>query len=315
MSHDTGLSKSNSKKASSQLCLASCHVDGESSYKLVHKKSSLKLLDEEHDIGLKNFNFPKIVVLVEVIVVCSITAISSRQAENSRKFIGRMLLDPELFQRTMQFAQGRESTQKFISFLTSYGMVAANTRPLFVDPENTGYWFSTYRQYCGLNTTHGQLGGAFSEDGQDWATYANLNSNGSPPWGGGGVGGTGVSQARYPSAVGTEDIPIAMWTEYSGITTNGSLYGGIPYYTYDEFGWDGGSFAYPLDTDLLWNQDAKDLWVGSVSISYDDDLGMPVINAVFKLHSPYFWIILAKPSTCPSQTLIQRGVLMVRKKF
>jgi len=55
-----------------------------------------------------------------------ITAISSRQAENSRKFIGRMLLDPELFQRTMQFAQGRESTQKFISFLTSYSMVAAN---------------------------------------------------------------------------------------------------------------------------------------------------------------------------------------------
>ena len=55
-----------------------------------------------------------------------ITAISSRQAENSRKFIGRMLLDPELFQRTMQFAQGRESTQKFISFLTSYNMVAAN---------------------------------------------------------------------------------------------------------------------------------------------------------------------------------------------
>jgi len=52
-----------------------------------------------------------------------ITAISSRQAENSRKFIGRMLLDPELFQRTMQFAQGRESTQKFISFLTSYNAI------------------------------------------------------------------------------------------------------------------------------------------------------------------------------------------------
>ena len=58
VSHDIGLSNSNSKKASAQLCWASCHVDGESSYKLVHKKSSLKLLDEEQDIGLKNFNFP-----------------------------------------------------------------------------------------------------------------------------------------------------------------------------------------------------------------------------------------------------------------
>ena len=169
------------------------------------------------------------------------------------------------------------------SSTNGYGMVAANTRPLFVDPENTGNWFSTYRQYCGTNTTHGQLGGAFSEDGEDWTTYANLNSNGTPPWGGGGVGGTGVGQARYPSAVGTEDIPIAMWNEYTGDTSTGSLYGGRPYYAYDEFGWDGGSFAYPVDTDPLFagNVDGKDLWVGSVSISYDDDMGMPVINAVY----------------------------------
>ena len=54
------------------------------------------------------------------------TAITNRQAENSRKFIGRMLLDPELFKRSMAFAQGRENTQKFISFLTSYNMVAVN---------------------------------------------------------------------------------------------------------------------------------------------------------------------------------------------
>ena len=167
------------------------------------------------------------------------------------------------------------------SSTNGYGLVAANTRPLFVDPENTGNWFATYRQYCGENTTHGQLGGAFSEDGEDWTTYPNLNSNGNPPWGGGGIGGAGVGQARYPSAVGTEDIPLAMWTEYSADTSTGSLYGGRPYYAFDEFGWDGGSFAYPVDTDLLWETDSKDLWVGSVSISFDDDLEMPVINAVY----------------------------------
>jgi hypothetical protein len=167
------------------------------------------------------------------------------------------------------------------SSTNGYGMVSSNTRPLFVDPENTEYWFSTYRQFCGLNTTHGQLGGAFSEDGEDWTTYTNLNSNGNPPWGGGGVGGTGVGQARYPSAVGTEDMPIAVWNEYTAITTSGSLYGGRPYFAYDEFGWDGGSFAYPIEGDLLWNTDAKDLWVGSTSVSYDSDMGMPVINTVY----------------------------------
>ena len=55
-----------------------------------------------------------------------ITAISTRQAETSRKLIGRMLLDPELFEQVMRMAQGRESTQKMIRILTSYGMVAAN---------------------------------------------------------------------------------------------------------------------------------------------------------------------------------------------
>ena len=54
-----------------------------------------------------------------------VTAISTRQADNSRKFIGEMLLDPALFERTMDFAKGIESTQKFISFLTAYNMVAA----------------------------------------------------------------------------------------------------------------------------------------------------------------------------------------------
>jgi len=167
------------------------------------------------------------------------------------------------------------------SSTNGYGMVASNTRPLFVDPENTEYWFSSYRQFCGTNTTHGQLGGAFSEDGEDWTTYTNLNSNGNPPWGGGGVGGAGVGQARYPSAIGTEEMPIAVWNEYTGITTFGSLYGGRPYFAYDEFGWDGGSFAYPIEGDLLWSTDAKDLWVGSTSVSYDSDLQMPVVNTVY----------------------------------
>jgi hypothetical protein len=45
--------------------------------------------------------------------------------------------------------------------------------------------------------------------------------------------------------------------------------------------WDGGSFTYPTDLDLLWSTDTKDLWVGSVSVSYDSESGMNVINAVY----------------------------------
>ena len=69
-----------------------------------------------------------------------------------------------------------------------YGMVSACTHPLFVDLDNET-WFCSYRQFAGEATTHGQLGGAYSEDGQDWTVYTNLNYNGNPPWGGG--GGTG----------------------------------------------------------------------------------------------------------------------------
>ena len=94
-----------------------------------------------------------------------------------------------------------------------YGMVAANTRPLFVDIDNET-WFTCYRQYAGEQTTHGQIGGAYSEDGVDWSIYTNLNYNGSPPWGGGtgaGQGGLETAEGRYPSALGTDDQPLAMW--------------------------------------------------------------------------------------------------------
>ena len=168
------------------------------------------------------------------------------------------------------------------SSTNGYGMVSANTRPLFVDV-NEGNWFACYRQYAGLATTHGQIGTAFSEGGEDWDTYTNINQNGNPPLGGGGFGGVGVAQGRYPSALGTEDQPLAIQNEYTGDTSTGSEYGGRPYYSYDEFGWYGGSFSYPLDIDVLFqgNTDGKDLWVGSAAISYDDNSEMYVVNTVY----------------------------------
>jgi len=166
------------------------------------------------------------------------------------------------------------------SSTNGFGMVSSVTRPLVVTEDEN--WFVSYRQYCGTNTTHGQLGGAFSEDGEDWTVYNNLNSNGNPPWGGGGVGGSGVGQARYPSVVGNEDYPFAIWNEYTGITTFGSAYGGRPYFTYDQFEWDGGGFAYPYELDILWETDAKDLWVGSPAMTFDEDADTYVAVAAYQ---------------------------------
>ena len=76
---------------------------------------------------------------------------------------------------------------------------------------------------------------------------------------------------------------MAIWNEYTGDVTTGSLYGGRPYYSYDSFGWDGGSFSYPADIDLLFdgNTDGKDLWVGSAAMSYDAGAAMNVVNVVY----------------------------------
>ena len=155
-----------------------------------------------------------------------------------------------------------------------YGMVSSVTRP--IDSSN-GYLSIAYRQYCGVGTTHGQLGGAVSTDGEEWEAFFNLNANGNPPWGGGagvGNGGDGTAQARYPSALATEDYPYAVWNEYTASTTggeNGSQYGGRLYYTYDEFFWEGGSYSYPADLDFLWASEEKDLWTASPDMFQDAD--------------------------------------------
>ena len=160
-----------------------------------------------------------------------------------------------------------------------YGMVVSSTRPI----DNDGDWWTVvFRQYAGEGTTHGQLGSAATEEidaVDDWSVFTNVNSNGNPEWGGGGICEDGTcAQARYPSAVATEDYPYAIWNEY---TAQNSTYGGRPYYTYDEFGWDGDSYAYPINIDLNWWDEPKDQWVGSAQYSWSDDMGMGVLNVAY----------------------------------
>ena len=134
-------------------------------------------------------------------------------------------------------------------------MVVSSTRPI----DNDGDWWTVvYRQYAGEGTTHGQLGSAATEDmlaADDWNVFTNVNSNGDPEWGGGVCEDGTCAQARYPSAIATEDYPYAIWNEYTALN---STYGGKPYYSYDEFGWDGDSYAYPINIDLDWLNEAKD---------------------------------------------------------
>jgi len=131
-----------------------------------------------------------------------------------------------------------------------YGMVSGTTRPLYVGDDG---WFMAYRQYWQVGTSHGRLGAAYSDDGSSWTPYANINGL--------------MNDARYPSAVGNSDYPYAVWNEYTNASgADGPGYGGKGYYTFDEFGWDGGSLANPFQLDLAWHNE-KDQWVGSVAYS------------------------------------------------
>ena len=85
-----------------------------------------------------------------------------------------------------------------------YGLYAPQTRPIDHYDDN---WFISYRQYAGEGTTHGQLGAAYTDGifDHNWTIYTNINANGNPEWGGGGVCEDGTcAQARYPSAVASE---------------------------------------------------------------------------------------------------------------
>jgi hypothetical protein len=120
-----------------------------------------------------------------------------------------------------------------------------------------------------------------------WDVQYNVNYNGNPPWGGGGVGGCGCAQARYPSSLASEEYPYAIYNEYTGgpptcptWPADCSDYGGRPYFSYDEFGWGGESWLYPVDLDPLYDCD-KDLWQGSVGYGYDGVTGDHHVSVVY----------------------------------
>ena len=177
------------------------------------------------------------------------------------------------------------------SSANGYGLVSSVTRP--IDSNDDGQMVMSYRQYCGAGTTHGQLGGAVTEDGEEWDAYFNLNANGNPPWGGGAGVGNGsetTAQCRYPSVMASEDYPYVLWNEYTGL---GNGYGGQLYWSYGDLGWPtgaNGSFTYPELVDLLWDE-TKDLWTGSpdMFLDGDDQWGLAVSAADWTRSNNYYF--------------------------
>ena len=151
------------------------------------------------------------------------------------------------------------------SSANGYGMVSSVTRPINVN--FNGKWLLVYRQFAGVGATHGQIGAAYSINGEDWQVQYNIN----PPWGG--THGPG----SYPSAVATSDYPYAFWIN-NGNQWLGS--GGRPSYSYDEFGWDGQSWLLPMDVDPFFSAD-KDMKIGSVAHGFDATSGNYQISAVY----------------------------------
>ena len=62
------------------------------------------------------------------------------------------------------------------SSMNGYGLIVSSTKPLDV---NDNGWLMVYRQFVTYpDGFSGQLGAAFSSNGENWSTYTNLNVGG-----------------------------------------------------------------------------------------------------------------------------------------
>ena len=151
-----------------------------------------------------------------------------------------------------------------------YGAYYNKTNPLAYGLDE-GY-VAAYRKWVSAYSTHGMIGAAQSEEGEDWDKTDPVNLNY--------PGGTfstpalpttgGEPQGRYPSAGFVEgSYPHAFWNEYTvAADFGGGQYGGVPMNTYNEFGMDGlywkdppyhsntGCMTIPCDPADLWNGNA-----------------------------------------------------------
>lgn len=211
------------------------------------------------------------------------------QAVNAKKAHRFIVDEPEVSQiddsNSQPIAVHNSRDFSFSSVLidsskNGYGMYSNTTNPLVWVP-GTGF-LAVYRQWAGIDGTSGQLGAAQSSDGVTWEVGVALNSlypGGAEPDDG------GTPKARYPSAVGSAgSYPTPVWNEYTG-GSGGGTNNGRAMYTYDEFGWLGGSYVspvYDLNTGCATLPcDPPDLWVGQAQMVDNQFTGSPTFLAIY----------------------------------
>jgi hypothetical protein len=168
-----------------------------------------------------------------------------------------------------------------------YGAYTKTTNPLAYGVDE-GY-FVVYRQWITEEATHGIIGAAQSEDGEDWFTSQKLNmvyplpvdNSGDPIYESPNLPtGTGTPQGRYPSAGFVEGAkPTAIWNEYTLDTYGGGMYGGFPLHSYNTLGMidvygyfeEGALYGTPVPSNTGCNSlpqpcDPPDLWVGNAML-------------------------------------------------
>ncbi len=154
------------------------------------------------------------------------------------------------------------------SSANGYGMASSVTRPIDVNDE--GWRVLSYRRFYQVGETHGQIASAVSSNGHDWIIQKNINYA-IPPFEFN-LNGNG----RFPSSAATKDTPYVFWNE----TENGLPPIGGPYYSFDEFGYQGQSWLFPYIIDSSYNEE-KSLWEGSTSHGYNSINSSTYIISVF----------------------------------
>ena len=219
--------------------------------------------------------------LALMVLVCASTSLFAQQKDISKLIEERVkIVDGQMSFNThgVTYNHGKapqvnNRDSNFSSTLVDsskngYGAYYKTTNPLAYGVDE-GY-FAVYRQWITEEATHGIIGAAQSEDGEDWFTSQELNmayptGDESPNL----PTATGTPQGRYPSAGYAEGAkPTAIWNEYTNASFGGGAFGGYPLHTYNTMGmgedayWvasvqsNSGCATFPCDPPDLWNGNA-----------------------------------------------------------
>ena len=219
--------------------------------------------------------------LVLIVFMCALTSLFAQQKDISKLIEERVKIKdgqrsfnthgvtynhgkaPQVNNRDSNFSSTLIDSSK-----NGYGAYYKTTNPLAYGVDE-GY-FAVYRQWITEEATHGIIGAAQSEDGEDWFTSQALNmayptGDESPNL----PTATGTPQGRYPSAGYAEGAkPTAIWNEYTNASFGGGATGGYPLHTYNTLGmgedayWvapvqsNSGCATFPCDPPDLWNGNA-----------------------------------------------------------